>query len=294
MPKYYRVGHQNEIIPLDPVSQERLRPHSIPEGLRSDPELEKGFRFWKENAHRLRLRLLSSAHGDTDDLTAANFDLHTEAAELARHNGMLFLEGVATGEQQKRLQDRFNFFASLDEPQASQARKVLAESPGRGHFGMGALEQITGTGVTVAFPDYHSDSTKEASGALARWNAAQETIMADAEAGRRQPAEALDAWQSTSLGFTAYRNWYLIGKMGSYLADHDEKADTVIHAGLFVGSNHVTIGEDLAQMGATVEYKGYDESALDPTVKNFARSVGHATLTLDDRVAFVSSSLSRD
>ena len=290
-PPYFVIDGDNSAIPLDPITQERLQPHTIPESLSADPDLQRGYNYLRDNAHRIHFRLLLSGHGNADDLAAAGIDLEQEARELAGNNGVLFVEHVSTHKGTKQAQADLNAASHAREDSVATARQLATAQFGKQSFFGEKLRQLAGTGVEVVHPDFTTDSSSPVDQALTAWDDALEETMDQLKGITNQTeyTRLLDKWHSSNIGFNAYRNWYLIGKMGAYLADQGKPGD--IHASLLVGGLHHAIGEEIGLFGAgaDVEYVGLQEEGMTPSLQVIRRAIGAAALSFSGRITLAHS-----
>lgn len=285
-PTYFLTSPEGTVFPLDPLNGELLCPAQIPESLLADPELSQGYDFLRQNAERIRFGLLLSRHSKAGDLAAAGIDLHSRSKELAAKNGVLFLEGTATAESREEHQRVFNWIASYKDKSIEELqREPPFQAEGPEAFTLDVLNQVAGTGVEIASPDVVMDSNRPADRALANWSKA----LADAYGAQGHPVEIVDNWNALNIGFVTYRDWYLVGKMGYYLAEREAAQPTPegaeIVADMVVGSVHENIGQHIEGLGVPVEYVGGAE-ALERGAKNVRRvveAVGRVALTFDDR-----------
>ncbi len=291
---YYHADIEGNIFPLDPIKYSRMVPHGLPESLAADPELSGGYEFLRDNAHRIYFSLLRTAHGNADDLKNSGIDLHAEAKMLAQNNGILFLENVNTVEGQEREEKSYNQVSRWDAQPTEKFREDLDRQRGEyTHFATETIYQIAGTGVDVAIPDYRIDASGPER-ALANWRRKLDILESTgADNTPKQRSALYDQWQSSYLGFVAYRDWYLMAKMGVRLRDRYTSPDAMIHAALLAGPTHEFIGVELEELGATVQYKGEQIGGLS-THNILIKSIGRASLSADDRLHMLHAHLFED
>jgi hypothetical protein len=281
--KYFEVNERDDVIPLDPVTGDALRAGVIPESLLADDELQRGYAYLQDHAAHIRAKILLSAHETSTDLAEAGIELGSEAKELANKSGVLFLEGVQMASAKARFQELLNHISTLQGEEAETMRNKIHAVNSLASFTAACLSQLTGSGVEIAQPDYTYNSDRPADRALEAWHETMETVI-------RRPDISLhgvDQWQSMNVGYTLYRDWYLVGKVGSYLAAREGSASRQadkVNVGMLVGSTHANIGKHLEGFGAEVEYVGAAEDAYAPHLSRLVNAVGNAALTLNDRI----------
>ncbi|HMI09324.1 MAG TPA: hypothetical protein VK497_02895 [Candidatus Saccharimonadales bacterium] len=284
-PVYYEVDSNANVLPLDPVTGNRLRAGEIPESLLADPELRKGYDYFRNNGSRIRFGLLLTTHGTAEDLIESGVSLAAEAKELAELQGVLFLEGnfaTSAGKQSEII--ALNRSSHLPYTKARQRQEMIRSLELGATFQGEELAQITGTNVELACPDFVRDSDRPADTALTEWQI-QLKYMRQKE---RVVQGDDDKYWSLLMGYTIYRDCYLVGKMGAYLADRPEdfsdETDDAVYAKLLAGPTHAGIGQYIEGFGASVEYSGETSDKLSPQNARVVKAAGAAMLTLAARV----------
>jgi hypothetical protein len=259
------VPRQNVLI--DPITHRPQEAHRVPESLAADSELSKGYAFLAENADRLHMRMLLVTHGEVDEVgghdVGTHYDLGEQLEALGARQGVLFVEDVNTVEGQALSVARLNTVSHYDKEQADMIKARVDASELRDTFVGRRIHEVAGTNVDVATADYAVDSNTPAEQAMAGWwQNLQATFKAAESANSIQEGSRLiDQWHTSYSGFVAYRNWFMIGKMGAHLEAHDT-GSPVIDAGFLVGAGHEDISDELDRMGAHVSVYGaesYDE-----------------------------------
>lgn len=291
---YFLTGKDGTIYPLDPATGEPLSPDSPPESLLADEEFREGYDFLKGCSDTLHFTLMLSAHDSHEDIENAGIDLHAVAEALGESKGILFFEGPATQEERDKQRHMYNQVGNLpaDEvPGIANAIRAKAQmSRGPDSFFLNNLAEIAGTKVHAFVPDYVKDSDRPADRTLGNWYQAIQTAS-------QQPAadmEALDTLKNLYIGFVAYRDWYMVGKIGTALSELDKQGllPEVIQSGLLVGSQHANIGRHLEKFGVEVTYQGsYGEFLDDDCSKQVVRSVGSTVLDIETQIDLTASML---
>lgn len=290
---YYRLEQDGSVLPLDPITGNALRPGVIPESLLADEELRNGYNFLVNNASRVSFTLLLSSHGTAEHLREAGIDLHAEAKALAASNGVLFLECISpTDKGHDSFARKLNYLSHLSpekkEDTAWGLLDILDDVDLESAW-PAKITQLANTGVRVALPDFNGSSPRPADRALTQWSNAKRALD---WSDNKQAIE----WQALDVGNIAYRDWYLVCKMGSTLAELDAQGqlDESIDASLLVGPLHGTIGAHMNNMGIQVTYKGKHGEKLEKQSSHSAQdlhNVGATALTLANRIDFLANLL---
>ncbi len=298
--KYYRHIGDGDVIPLDPISHEPIKPGAIPEGLANDPELAEGYTYLQENANRIEAQVLLSKHTSRADLWHSGVDLETVGQALAARGGVLFLEGSGTRARFNEHDQLFNHAAQLKGRDADDLRDKLHERPDSTSFTVETLYQLVGSGVTIRRPDYSTDGDSMPEQALAGWWERLTAIGAsleDAEGQRR--AELQDDYAKLYFGFVAYRDWFMVGRIGAQLeayeemrGDRDKKLaipDAPVPIAILVGRHHENIGVYLSSLGINTTQRG--ERNQDDMSKHVVTAAGQAVLSQSARVEILAENL---
>lgn len=280
----YRLSEELDVIPLDPLTHDPLEAHAVPESLAADPELRSGYDFLIENAGRLRLQILLTAHGNALEPGAhdlgKHYNLGAQLQALGEKKGTLFLESVDTVAANTSALKSYNKFSHYDAVQAKATKAAIDASPNKDTFIGQRLRAITGTDVDVAIADYAKDGDSPAEKALADWWQKLKSMAAFDQSDPIEGQRLFEEWHSSYTGFVAYRNWYMIGKMGAHLKSHDD-GESPIDAALLVGSIHATISDEIASLGAEVVTYGNEANDSIESQK-LIKSVGSAALKRED------------
>jgi len=104
------------------------------------------------------------------------------------------------------------------------------------------------------------------------------------------PEEGFNAYDDVVamlVGFEAYREWYLVGKIGAALADIDARQRPFqgLDVAALFGSLHVGLGRRLESMGVNVTYQGETVDGQTNEEAAFTRMIEEMVVPLNERVA---------
>jgi hypothetical protein len=272
--RYFSEDSASNLVLLDPINGDILRPDRIPESLAADGELKRGYDFLFQHADRIRFTLLLAEHLGSDGLDKAGIDMAAVAIMLSKTGGALYLEGARTKVAKSAQQeDETRQFKDAVARQLASVKQYLPE-------------------IYMPEVDYSDQSSRPADQALVRW---QHDIETEQEFVSRtileSPEESLRAYDNLIamfVGFEAYRQWYLVGKIGATLADIDAQRqppsnDCLEAAGLF-GSMHPGLGKRLEFIGAEVVYRGERREDLPEDDAAIALMIADISVPFEERV----------
>jgi len=270
---YIYVDSDSNIRPLDPLTGDLLRPDMVPESLWHDDELRHGYEFLSQQCHRINFTLLLGAHIGENALDEAGIDLTSAVTELSIVGGTLIREGART-KMTRTAEQEENVERHKDQV-ASQLSSV----------GTPLLD------VNMPEVDFDDQSPRPADQALAQWwrdvEAKQKFAVSALMEAPEEGFKAYDDVVAMIVGFEAYREWYLVGKIGAALADIDARQRPFqgLDVAALFGSLHVGLGRRLESMGVNVTYQGETVDSQTNEEAAFTRMIEEMVVPLNERVA---------